>query len=102
MRAAPFLAKTIKMIRYNGCHLSDEYYLLLHAEALTENEELATGLEREELLDEKPDGIVIAKCINGDYVLLLNDGRVIRFGHEEPTELEAWGTLSQFIFDAGD
>ena len=57
-------------------------------------------LEAEELLESKPDGVVIAMCADGDTVLLLADGAVIRFSHEAPEELNRWPSLSQFVADA--
>ena len=53
-----------------------------------------------ELLEIKPDGIVIAKCPDGDKILLCTDGKVIRFSHEEPVATEEWVSLAQFIADA--
>ena len=86
----------------NGGFLSDEYELLPYAQALVANEEFFKNLEAEELLEEKPEGIVIAKCPDGDSVLLCNDGLVIRFSHEEPVTVEQWPSLSQFFADAVD
>ena len=83
----------------NGGFLSDEYELLSYDCAVTENEEFQKELEAEELLETKPQGIVIAKCPDGDAVLLCNDGTVIRFSHEVPEVLDQWPTLAQFIAD---
>jgi hypothetical protein len=54
----------------------------------------------EEMLETKPDGIVIAKCPDGDNILLCSDGKVIRFSHEEPVATEEWISLAQFFADA--
>ena len=84
----------------NGGYLSDEYELLPYDIATEENMLFTEELLTEELLEIKPDGIVIAKCPDGDKVLLCNDGKVIRFSHEEPVATEEWVSLAQFIADA--
>ena len=84
----------------NGGYLSDEYELLSYDIATEENMLFTEELLTEELLEIKPDGIVIAKCPDGDKVLLCNDGKVIRFSHEEPFATEEWASLAQFIADA--
>ncbi|MBR5186865.1 MAG: hypothetical protein IKW18_00205, partial [Clostridia bacterium] len=74
----------------NGGYLSDEYELLPYDIATEENILFTEELLTEELLEIKPDGIVIAKCPDGDKVLLCTDGKVIRFSHEEPVATEEW------------
>jgi hypothetical protein len=49
---------------------------------------------------EKPEGIVIAKCPDGDAVVLCKNGAVLRFSHEVPECIDQWPTLPQFIADA--
>lgn len=84
----------------SGGYLSDEYELLPPARALAEDAEFHARLQTEELLEEKPGGVVIAKCPDGDTVLLGREGSVIRFSHEAPEITGQWPTLAQFIFDA--
>ena len=84
----------------NGGQLSDEYRLLSLDESDTATSEFRNILESEELLEDKPDGIVICACANGDWVLLLRDGTVIQFSHEVPEITEQWPSLAQFIVDA--
>ncbi len=84
----------------DGGFLSEEYEFLPSANAMKENGEFQTSLSNEELLDAKPDGIVIGRCPDGDAVLLCKDGKVIRFSHEEPVAAEQWPTLAQFFADA--
>ena len=84
----------------NGGYLSEEYELLSYDIATEENMLFTEELLTEELLEIKPDGIVIAKCPDGDKVLLCTDGKVIRFSHEEPVATEEWVSLAQFIADA--
>ena len=84
----------------NGGYISDEYELLSYDIATEENMLFTEELLTEELLEIKPDGIVIAKCPDGDKVLLCTDGKVVRFSHEEPVETEEWVSLAQFIADA--
>ena len=83
-----------------GGYLSDEYKLLTVPESQMETAEFYQALEKEELLAVKPEGLVICTCANGDKVLLLHDGTVIRFSHEAPEVCEQWQSLPQFIVDA--
>lgn len=84
----------------NGGYLSDEYALLPYARAVGENKDFHKRLDAEELLEEKPQGIVFANCPDGDVVLLCANGTVIRFSHEAPEEGNQWPSLPQFIVDA--
>lgn len=79
---------------------SDEYELLPHAQAVIENNQFHTQLKTEELLEERPDGIIIAKCPDGDSILLCKNGSVLRFSHEAPEITNQWPSLSHFIIDA--
>jgi len=83
----------------DGGSISDEYTLYPYAESLTETAVFHAAMEKEELLDEKPQGIVIAGCADGDKVLLKPDGTVYRMSHEVPEIYEDWQTLPQFIAD---
>lgn len=83
----------------DGGFLSDEYELLPYEQALIQHSEFMKQLDTEELLEEKPDGIVFAKCPDGDSVLYCADGTVIRFSHEEPVATAQWPSLAQFFFD---
>ena len=82
-----------------GGYISDEYRLLSPEQSGAETEEFYQELQKEELLAEKPEGTVICTCANGDRVLLLTDGSVIRFSHEVPEATEKWPSLPQFMVD---
>ena len=84
----------------NGCYLSDEYEFLSYDKAFTENNLFVKELNKEELLAEKPKGIVIATCPDGDRIMLCDNGEVIRFSHEDLTIIEEWQNLPLFIVDA--
>ena len=83
-------------------YLSDEYEyeLLSHERAIGETEAFHRELAAEELLTDKPDGVVIALCADGDRVLLLTDGTVIRFSHEAPETVNSWPSLARFMADS--
>ena len=83
----------------NGGFLSDEYEFLPYERAIVDTNEFMAQLSTEELLEEKPEGIVFAKCPDGDSILLCANGVVIRFSHEEPVETAQWPSLAQFFFD---
>ena len=51
-------------------------------------------------MDTIPEGVVIGRCPDGDTLLLCDDGKVVRFSHEEPDAVEQWPTLAQFFVDA--
>ncbi|MBQ3490662.1 MAG: hypothetical protein IJA86_08740 [Clostridia bacterium] len=84
----------------DGGHFSDEYEFLAYRYAMEENVSFAEELCAEELLEEKPNGVVFAKCPDGDRILLCVDGKVLRFSHEEPVATEEWESLAQFVVDA--
>lgn len=83
----------------DGGFLSDEYEFLPYAQAIATTSEFMAQLAAEELLEEKPNGVVFAKCPDGDSVLICTDGTIIRFSHEEPVVTAQWPSLAQFIFD---
>jgi hypothetical protein len=84
--------------KYGG-ELSDEYRFLAYEESLADTAEFFAELEKEELMEEKPSGVVFAKCPDGDVVLLLEDGAVVRFNHEAPEVWEKWESLAEFFED---
>lgn len=86
------------LIANGGC-LSDEYELLSYAKAVEENSSFQERMQAEELVDEQPEGIVIAVCPDGDAILRCSDGIVVRFSHEAPGVIEQWPSLPQFIAD---
>ncbi|MBQ8720492.1 MAG: hypothetical protein IJY65_05610 [Clostridia bacterium] len=86
----------------NGGFLSDEYELFSYEDAVAEDRIFSKELQAEGLLEKKIDGAVIAKCADGDRILLCEDGGVIRISHEEPAAVEEWEGLSQFIADTTD
>ncbi len=84
----------------DGGYLSDEYRLLPYGEAVKATVSFFSALDTEELLDSRPDGVVFAVCPDGDTVLLLKNGKVVRFSHEAPEVVEERQSLPQFIVDA--
>ena len=82
-----------------GC-LSDEYTLLGFKSAVAEQVQLQGELRDEETLEEKPDGVVIGRCANGDRLLLLTDGQVARFSHEVLQTTDQWPSLPMFLAEA--
>lgn len=84
----------------NGGQLSDEYELLSYEEAISVTGEFFNELEKEELIENIPKGVVFAKGADGDNVLLIQDGTVIRFSHEIPEIIDNWKSMAQFLFDA--
>ena len=102
-QALPDTAYSVMIPYYavaNGGFLSDEYELLSFPQAMEENEAFQNDLQKEALTDLKPEGIVIARCPDGDAVLLCNNGEVVRFSHEAPEITEQWPSLAQFIVEA--
>ena len=83
----------------NG-YFSDEYEFLSYGESVSETDSFVRSLLAEELLEDKPDGIVIGRTPGGDKLVLCKDGKVIRFSHEEPAVTEEWPTLAQFVADS--
>ena len=83
-----------------GGDLSDEYRLLPVEEAVTATEEWREELAKEELLETPPTGVVIARCPDGDVVVLTTQGAVIRFSHEAPETIRQWEDVAAFVYDA--
>ncbi len=83
-----------------GGQLSDEYAFLSPLTIGPRTVEFLLEMEREELLEKKPKGSVIALCPDGDRCLLTPAGNVERWSHEAPEILEQWPTLAQFFADA--
>ena len=52
------------------------------------------------MLEEKPDGVVIATCTDGDCVLFTKEEKVIRFSHEAPEIISEWQNLAKFFVEA--
>lgn len=84
----------------DGCVLSDEYELLSYGDSLRITEEFFENLEKEELLVTKPNGIIISTCADGDYVLVTENEKVLRFSHEEPEIISEWKSVAEFIVEA--
>ena len=82
----------------NGAYVSDEYNILPYTDALRETENFAETMKSEQLTN-IPCGIVIAKCADGDTVLLLDSEKIIRISHEAPDACCEWVSLHAFIFD---
>lgn len=81
----------------NGAYISDEYEVLPFDESAAENLLFYEEISKEELMDEKPSGVVFAKAADGDRILLSDYGNVLRFSHETMTVTETWQSLAEFI-----
>lgn len=84
----------------DGGLLSDEYTFLSYADSLKRTKEFFADSEKEELLETKPDGVVIAACADGDVVLYTRNENVIRFGHEVPDIISEWRSMAEFFVEA--
>ena len=81
----------------NGFYLSDEYEVLPFDKSAVENLLFYEEISKEELMDEKPCGVVFAKAADGDRILLSSDGEILRFSHETMTVTEKWQSLAEFM-----
>ena len=84
----------------NGGNLSDEYRFLSYEDTFVESMDFFNSIEKEELLKDNPDGVVIAKCTDGDFILLLSNGEVTRFSFESLNVINERKSVAQFFFDA--
>ena len=84
----------------DGGYLSDEYRLLPYLDTMEATEDFLSAMAQEEFLENKPQGIVIATCADGDKVLLCPDKTVIRFPHDGLEATTEWINLAEFIIDA--
>ncbi len=83
----------------DGGDLTDEYQFLPYISAKEYTAEFEADMATEELHN-IPNGIVFSKCADGDRVILIHSGTVIRVSHEVPEILEEWTSLAQFFVDA--
>ena len=83
----------------NGGVISDEYELLPHEKAQLATTELRRNTENEDELFSDEIGSIFAVCPDGDVLMLLNSGQVIRCSHAEPVSIEEWPSLAQFFVD---
>jgi hypothetical protein len=84
----------------NGGWLSDEYYFLSFADSKEECEEFFKEMKNETRLDEQYAGIVIAKCADGDTVIIQKNGELKRISHEDVNTIQTWATMALFIYDS--
>ncbi len=84
----------------NGGQLSDEYEFLPYNDSLSVTVEFLKNCEKEELAENIPQGIVFAKCVDGDVVLFTNNGEIVRISHETFEIIDEWQSIQQFVFDA--
>ena len=84
----------------NGAWLGEgEYEILSYERSENETEEYLSDLKKEELWTNLLEGIAFGICGNGDRLILLLDGKVIRASHEAPEILEEWPSVAQFFCD---
>ncbi len=83
----------------DGGALSDEYTFLSIKEMLEETKEFTAeqALENTDIIDKN--AIVFAKAADGEYILLLHDGRVARYQQGEIGFSESWDNLHTFFVD---
>ena len=83
----------------DGGVLSDEYTLLSYSESVVETKKLFDYLALDELID-PIQGVAIAKCADGDVILLTLEKEVKRISHENYEIIELWENVATFIYDA--
>ena len=83
----------------DGGVLSDEYTLLSYFESVVETKKFIEDQVLEELID-PINGIAIAKCADGDVILLTLEKEVKRISHENYEIIELWENVATFIYDA--
>lgn len=83
----------------NGGDLSSEYYFLPYEQTKKENINYKDQMEKEEILENKAFGHVIALCSNGDVVILSKNNTIKRISHEGGHEVvSTWDKLENFIY----
>lgn len=84
----------------DGGWLSEEYRFLPYEEAIAEGTAYSEAARKEELSQLPALGAVIAKCPDGDKVILTPVGEVCRISHEVPEITAQWKNPAQFLADA--
>lgn len=94
---APYYAIT------NGGELSDEVDFYGYEEVGDMTNGFLEELRKEEtILEELPqldNSLVIGGTANGDTILLLTNGKILRYDHEDPTLSQEWTTVFEFFYD---
>lgn len=87
----------------NGGELSDEVEFYGYEEVSDMTEDFLVDLSKEETILEEfsqlNDSLVIGGTANGDTILLLSNGKVMRYDHEDPTLSREWNTVFEFFYD---
>ncbi|MBQ9966055.1 MAG: hypothetical protein IJO95_00265, partial [Clostridia bacterium] len=83
----------------DGGRINSEYTFLSYAEAQKETAEFVSDMEKEELMEDKFEGIVFAKGADGDRVILAPDGVPSRVGHDSLEAIDTWDDLAMFFSD---
>lgn len=83
----------------DGAAISNEYTLLAYKESVMQTKEFVELMKYEEGL-EPIQGIAIAKCADGDVVILNEEKQVFRVSHEDWQIIESWDNVETFLFQA--
>lgn len=87
----------------NGAMISDEIEIFPYEDAVKENVEFWQELQEDEVvfndMPEFKDAVVFGRAVNGDKMLLNQDGSVLRYDHEEPSASEKWENLHTFLYE---
>lgn len=87
----------------NGCAINDEIDILSYEDIGEENTAFFEDLQAEELILEEisglRDAVVFGIAANGDKILLMPDGSVMRYDHEDPHFSEIWKNMHTFFYE---
>ena len=87
----------------NGGELSDEVDFYGYEDVENMTEEFLADLCKEETILESMsqlnNPLVIGGAANGDTILLLTNGKVMRYDHEDPTLSQEWNSVFEFFYD---
>ena len=81
----------------NGGSISDEYEFLSVSESIEENNEFY--IDRSEDCIIPKGAVVFAKAVDGEYILLLPDGKVVRYQQDELQTAIEWPSLAAFFLE---
>ncbi len=83
----------------NGGWLNDEFRLLSYEESQSDTKEFLADMQKEETKSFAVNGIVFAKCVDGDHIVLSPTKEVMQIDHEGPGILGQWSSLEAFFED---
>ena len=84
----------------NGFYVGDEYQIYSVGERILAQKEFDCDYQKEQLTNAADNAKVIGKTADGEWLILLEDGKVVRYPMGEFTYVETWDSFWMFLEEA--